>query len=587
MSTSQQAVLTWRKRMATATLPMLSVPEVVEELLSADVDLERVAQLLDHDPPLALDIVLAAGRLPNGPGTVQSLQHALNLMGIQRVQNFIRARSSRPFDPQSHAHRAFLQAVAVGRFAASLVTRWEEKRAPGTSAYLACVALLLGLSRWKLPLADPKLARELEKRVATGERRSVVENELLGCTMGELNGAVLVDAGFPPDSPLLKSFIPDNAMLLEAARCAWTEQLAPEVPAAVGRWLRQTTMPALLAHLLAWAAQDGWYENRTLLYLKVVSARENKPLDRIITDVHRTAVFATRSLGHVAGLVLSPAEQLIFPHRDPRHLLEKTIMPAPAEKPAVAPRAPKKPAPEVLATPPRRVEPKPASDRPDAAAPLRRNEGRPASTPALGATGAPARTTAAAAAAATAPASTPVNASVGPKLDITQVQRFVLSCREHRFADLRQLMQQTGDALDKGLSLRRSLVLLHPANTTRLGCYMRHGFSGELANATLELRADETNLITRLIQQGGSILVPRERVAGAQAQLPECLRRFALSSGFALTAVRMNERPIGVMWADTGDKATAVHSRQYEGMRVVSTNFSSAFSELAKTLRKK
>ena len=563
MNGVDNAIHSWRNRLASVTLPMLSGPEIVEELLSATVNLDRIARLLDRDPPLALDIVLAAGRLPNAPETVQSLQHALNLMGMSRVQNFIRARTARPFDPQSHAHRAFLQAVTVGRFAASLVARWEEKRAPGSSAYLACVALLLGLARWKVPLADPRLAREIEERVWAGERRSMVESELLGCSMGDLNGAVLIDAGFPPDSPLLKSFAPDNATLLEAARCAWTEQLAPEVPAPVGRWLRQTTVPSLLAHLLAWAAQDGWYGHRTLLYLKVVSARENKHLDRVIAEVHRTAVFATKSLGEFASLVLSPAEQLLFPPRGPRSLPEHVEAPAQQKVPMPRPSPQAAPVPadagavtarRIVETPP----PLPASRPP----PMRpTSEGQARSTP-------------------------PSAAPPAPKLDAPLVQGFVRSCRANNYPDLRQLMQRTGEVLEKGLALRRSMVFLLPANSTQLGCYMRHGFSPEQSSAQLALPTSETNLITRLLEQGGSIHVSGERMEGAQRQLPASLRELACPSGFALTSIRVNGKAVGLIWADTGAATTEIHPSQYEALKIIGANFSTAFSELAKALRK-
>ncbi len=563
MSDVKRAVETWRNRLASVTLPMLSHPDAVEELLSATVNLDRIAHLLDRDPPLALDIVLAAGRLPNAPGTVQSLQHALNLMGIHRVQNFIRARSARPFDPQSHAHRNFLQAVTVGRFAASLVARWEEKRAPGSSAYLACVALLLGLARWKLPLADPRLAREIEERVCAGERRSVVEIDLLGCSMGDLNGAVLIDAGFPPDSPLLKSFIPDNAMLLAAARCAWTEQLAAEVPAAVGRWLRQTTMPALLAHLLAWAAQDGWYESRTLLYLKVVSARENQHLDRVITEVHRTAVFAAKSLGEFASLVQSPAEQLLFPPRAPRNLPGQLEAPARHEAPTTGPRPQAAPAPDD-------ARPITSRRREETLQPVPIARPQVSTRPTI----------------ASEPPPTQGPGSPASKLNTALVQNFVRSCRENLHPDLRQLMQKTGEVLDKGLGLPRSMIFLLPANSTQLGCYMRHGFSPEQSSTQIAIPTSETNLVTRLLEQGGSIHVSEARVEGAMRQLPTALRDLICPSGFGLTAIRMNSKAVGLIWADTGLAATEIHPSQYEALRVVGANFSTAFSELAKTLRR-
>lgn len=566
------AVDTWRKKLASATLPMLSSTPALEELLSASIDLGRMARLLDRDPPLALDIVLAAGRLPNAPDAVQSLQHALNLMGVDRAQRFIHGRKARRLNPQNYAHRMFLQAVSVGRFAASLVARWEEKHAPGSSGYLACLTLLLGLARWKLPLGDPQVARTIEARAWAGERRSVVEAELLGCSMAELNRAILIDSGFPPDAPLLDSFVPDNAMLLAAADCAWTKQIACEVPAPIGRWLRQPTMPALLAHLLAWAAQDAWYANRTLLYLKVVSARENKPLDFIIADTHRTAVFAARSLGDLAGLVLTPAEQLFFPRQKTRSLRSKP-------KNDTSPEAATgRPAPK---SPPARDESSPTAPKrqaPPAPPPPTKDKNRPQPPAQAVAQGAPQPPT-------QKPTQTPKPAPA-QKPDAKLVQEFVRSCRENKFRDVRELMQKTGEVLDKGMDLKRSMIFLVHAKKGQLSCDMRHGYDSEQHSVPISMPTSETNLLTRLLEQAGSIHVTTERVVSARTQLPSEMADLVCSSGFGVTAIRLNGKAVGLILADTGVETSELHPRQYEALRIVSANFSTALTGIMKTPRK-
>jgi len=580
MTEQETAVALWRDRLSTVPLPLLSSSEVVERLLSATVSLQQVAHLLANDPALALEIVLAAARLPTVKGDVQGLQHALNLLGMKRVQALIRVRMARVLNPESAAHRSCLQAITTSRFAASLVSRWEEPRVPGSSEFLSCVTLLLGLARWKLPLAAPQISHQLERRVASGERRSRVEQEVLGCSIDALNQAVLIDAGFPSDSLLLRSIDPDGGMLAQASRYAWTDTIAPELPIPIARWLRQRTSPCLIAHLLAWAALDGWYEPRARVLLRVVSARNNTPLARVISTSHRTAVHVSRRLEHHAGLIFTPAEQLFWAPRpsrspgtqevpemtsEPLRTRRKTPDHAVVEE-AAFPRSPKKPetAREVEGALPDAHRQATTRAAQLAAAQLAADSGKP-----------PTR-----AAAATA-------ASTGSeRTDPQRLHAFIRKCRDNGFADLRQLMHETGIALDKGLGLRRSLLFMRPGNSDHVRCYLKHGFAEELASAQIEVPTEPENLLMRLLQKGGTLRVDSAKSESAMRQLPDALRKLALASGFALTCIKMNDRPLGLIWTDSGNARIEVSPAQYDALRVVTGHFNTAFSNLARGLKK-
>lgn len=552
MADQKAALERWRKQIGNITMPVMSTDEAIEEMLSAGVGLARIRDLLDDDPPLALDIVLAAGRLPKAPDFVQSLHHAVNLMGLSRVQNFVRARSARRLDPlNSNTHRLFLDTVAVSRFAATLVSRWEEPRSPGSSAYLGCVTLLLNLARWKLSLADPRLAMQIDERALAGERRSVVEAELLGCSMDELNHAVLLDVGFPSDSPLVESLRLDNHMLIDAARCAWLQQLAPEIPAPIGRWLRLHMLPPMLAHLLAWSAHDGWHSRRTLLLHRVVSARENKPLDAVIADSHRSAAYAARSLGTLGAFIQSPAERLFHAPPLPRQLRER-----PAEQAQEKPTQPaRKPVPEESASPPprRRVE----------------NTDNETGTPPSGND-------------AKVPARPPAD-----KGNPTRLQEFVTACRNKEFTNLRVLMTELGDALDKGIALKRSLIMLHPPKSETLRGFMNHGFDDDSGAASIEFSVASSALLSRLLDKGGNLHIDATQRSTVDVQLPTPLRKLALPSGHLLGSIKMNDRSVGLIWTDTGRDDIPTSARQFEAFRIVMNHFNAAFSHIAQSARKR
>lgn len=575
MTEQETALALWRQRLGAVTLPLLSSADAVEQLLSAAVSLQQIARLLADDPSLALEIVIAAARLPGARDDVQGMQHALNLLGVKRIQAVVRARTTRLLNGESVAHRDSLQAIATSRFAASLVSRWEEPRVPGSSELLSCVTLLLGLARWKLPLAAPQLSRQLEQRVARGERRSRVEHELLGCSMDSLNQAVLIDAGFPPDSLLLRAIDPDSRVLAQASRHAWTDTMAPELPPTIARWLRQRTSPCLIAHLLAWAAHDGWYEPRTQTLLRVVSARNNTPLARVISTTHRTAAHVSRRLERHAGLIFTPAEQLFWPPRPPRSLHPRLA--ATAVAPAAARLTPAD-----ATTPSQGRVTAPTTTPPitPTATPTKTPAPTPTSTPTLTAT-ATAKTDAPAAPGKRV-AAPPAAADANLRADPRRLHAFIHKCRENEFSDLRQLMLEATTALDKGMGLQRSLVFLRPGNSEQVRCFVKHGFGDEQSSASLAVPANSDNLFMRLLQQGGTLRVDAATAEAATRQLPEMLRPLVSPSGFALTCIKMNDRPLGLIWADSGHPRIEVDAAQYDVLRVVTGHFNDVFARLAR-----
>jgi len=72
----------------------------------------------------------------------------------------------------------------------------------------------------------------------------------------------------------------------------------------------------------------------------------------------------------------------------------------------------------------------------------------------------------------------------------------------------------------------------------------------------------------------------------AMRQLPDALRKLALASGFALTCIKMNDRPLGLIWTDSGNARIEVSPAQYDALRVVTGHFNTAFSNLARGLKK-
>lgn len=516
----------WRARLLDVRLPVLSDPDSAERLLDPNSDLQTLGQGLEADLPLAVDVILEAAKQPRLRGEVQGLQHALNVLGSARVQAALAPRMADIIDLANPGHRLCLQALSTSRLAVHLLWTWTRLINPTAyDEYLDWLTLMLGLARWKLPLAAPDIATEIEARTRLGERRSVVEHQLLGCELDELNRLHLQDIGLPDDAPLNHQPRLDARLLAHAGTLAWNGGMAPEIPARIARPLRQRTSVSMLAHLLAWSIHDGWHSGHTSRLLAVASARSNLPLDQIVSASRQAALRASRA-STFAGKVSAPAAQLLWPAPPPRSL-------------------------------------------------------RRMSTTATGTT----------AMASTAAARTLVNrggqaahAAHEPNADIVEV--FNQNCLHGRHADLREFITATGATLEQGLGLARFMLFLKATNADRLGCYFAYGFNPALEARKISVAANDENLLARLFRHtSGALWVRAEQMQAGQRQLPPEIRDHALPSGLLLGAVHLKARPVGVIWADSGDADAPLSEAHYVEFKHMIGNFGAEFSRLTSAMK--
>ena len=293
------AVELWTPKLKTVRLPHLSTPEELAALLDEEIGLDDVHRLLKADLPLGLEVMLQASADPRLRTELRSLQHGLNVLGLTRVQTMIRAWRGSPLEPERREHQRVLQAMLTSRFAAHLLHDWLPHLPGADPEYLKVISLLLGVARWKLPLAAPAEAEAIEQAVQAGQRRGKAERAVLGCTLTELNMAHLLSLGLSPEAELLQMIMPDAGRIAHAARQAWTGPAAPGITRDLARWMHQPTAYCSLAYLLAQALMDDWYGAHALTLQKALSAALAEPLDQIMRGVRRAALAASHETRYV------------------------------------------------------------------------------------------------------------------------------------------------------------------------------------------------------------------------------------------------------------------------------------------------
>lgn len=307
----------WRERLAAVDLPLLSPRPVVRELLSDNVSMATLLDVLQRDLPLGLAVLLE-GQKQLRRGQIESLSHAAGALGLERIQALIRRLASRPLDPSQPGHREYAEAMATSRLAAQLAAHFAPNDTPDQRQRKMWEMQVQMMAEWRLPLAAPSLAQAMAQRIAAGERPAQVEQALLGCQMHTLNAAMALDAGLlEADDPRATQPL-DLHRLGQAARLAWTHAGPPPLPHELERWrLQPTTLPALL-HLLAQEAMRSWHSPRTRLLQNALSAHRQWPLNDVVAATRHAAVAASRDL-LTRGVLVPPAARLLWaPGRRPK-----------------------------------------------------------------------------------------------------------------------------------------------------------------------------------------------------------------------------------------------------------------------------
>ena len=528
-----QGLAAWREALLRARLPLLSSEDEQARLLTPQISLRDVQSLVEQDPSLALDLLALAAREPRLREGLRSLQQALNVLGMQRIQALVRARQARPAVAHELASALSLQAMATSELAALFVRGWNRLHHGGDEDHRHWLTRLLGVVRWKLPWVHPALAQRIEARVAAGERRSVVERELLGCDMTELNACHLQDLGIDEASDLRHGFVLSTGQVAQAARLGWSEAAAPELPVPLARALHQPTTGSALAYALALELQTGWYSRRAQDWMAVASAHLGQPQDRVRHDLIQIALIAANNPRFHRGITATAARLLWPADPQPKPLPQRRPPPAPATTPPAG-RPGGAPTEPVAHT--TRVPAAPVPVQPEAAAPPRRTPAAP---------------------------------------------DFEQRCRQAAFSDLSSFMGEAITHLHQDMGLGRCALFLKQAGADVLVCYLAHGFETAVPTREIQLPLQPQGLLTRLMQHPSATLWIRPtQVAAARPRLPATLADWITDAGCLLGTVQVRSHAMGLWWADAGVDAEPINDIRLTQFGHMTQVFGAEFTRL-------
>lgn len=311
------------ERLQHTSLPRVAAETEHRLALAETIELKQLQSLAEREPGLALAILQAANARTGADDAPRGLQQGVHRLGSGGVQRLLRSLPTARYDRAQPGHLLALQAMATSRLAWLYLAHWlRTALASDEDARLASLTLL-DVARWKLPLAAPALAAEIERRVGSGERRARVERELLGADLDTINLWHLQDLGARYAEALVAGCRWAPILLAQSAAAVRSDTRAPDLPPRLKGSLRERGLLCSLARALAQETQLDWYSARTRHLLQAAAAIIGRPLDEVLRDVQRQALFASREalFGDDAP---APAAGLLRPPRPPRSLRRAT-----------------------------------------------------------------------------------------------------------------------------------------------------------------------------------------------------------------------------------------------------------------------
>lgn len=315
-------------------LPRVAAETEHRLALAETVELKQLQSLAEREPGLALAILQAANARTGADDAPRGLQQGIHRLGSGGVQRLLRGLRAVRYDRTQPGHLLALRTMATSRLAWLYLAHWLRAALASDEDARLSSLILLDVARWKLPLAAPALAAQIEHRVESGERRARIERELLGADLDSINLWHLQDLGVPQANALVAGCRWTPTLLARTAAAARSDIRAQDLPPHLKGSLRERGLLCSLARALAQETQVDWYSTRTRHLLQAAATITGRPLDEVLRGVQRQAVFASREalFGEDAP---APAGGLLRPPRPPRSL--RRVAQAVAESNPTAP----------------------------------------------------------------------------------------------------------------------------------------------------------------------------------------------------------------------------------------------------------
>lgn len=543
----------WSEFLATQTLPTgpLIGNQVLQIIKNDNLPYSKIAALANKDPVFSYHVLSKANKNKEDDSPFsKTLEHAISMLGTDQLSELISTLPIHKPTAGSTQQLYYARAVSSSLFASYIAQAISASKNSSQSKDIYWGALLCGVPMWFLwEYATPQMKKVRSILRHEFKTPQQAETEVFGCSLPDLSAELVKKLCLPP---LTKAcYLPEN-------------QLTPKQWIKISQHVNQDGRPLkvddkyikhtlskpsftiTLANLLAYYASQDWYSNATLRVQKIISVYLSIPLNQAVSMTHDCAIKMSRE--HPIPGIMLPAAKLLLP---PRPRLEKIKTTIQEETPSAATsteteqdsNAPPVSAPQASPSSPvsdnsQTIAPEltPTNPEPTDKEPTQEEEMQ----------------------------NLPAEPTPGGDKEIFNEFTHLMLKEPDNFVDLHELMNAAAQCMSYGIGLQKAMIALVNTNKTRLKAYYSIGTKNHPALSNFQEDLTKPSLLSRLTEKPSSIWVKTTSNQSIWAMVPPELKVASGAKEFFLMSIFINQKPVAIFYADTGQEGQALTEENYK-----------------------
>ncbi|MFC3151958.1 HDOD domain-containing protein [Litoribrevibacter euphylliae] len=533
----------WANLIKDQALPLLpnTSAQLITALKQSDLAFSKLSALIHRDPIACLYLIKFANQQNKNPNTeIHSPDHAISMLGMDKVRTIMKKLPTLKLNPRNIAHREYLQSLCNSLHAAAQADAMAEAKPLLPREKLYWSTLFAGTGFWLMWSAAPHEMRIVQ--YLTFEERMPMEQaqkKVLGCTILDISQFLgnLWQLPTFTQASMIEGLKPSRRQLVEISRaCPETSGIPANVNRDIKLLINTPTFPTFLGNFIALESYKNWHGRNFERAISIYGAYMALDYQTAYHHVRDAAIKVSRE--HPIPYILLPA----------KHLLQIPSDITRVSKPSWAtdeiPHKPKA-AQASVATQEQTSDPKNSQASEDST-PKQKPE-------------------------TMAGLATNHIAKIKDKRNLQMLSELTSNMLKHpeRFQDIHELMNAAVQCIKYGLGLERSSAALINSSCTKLVTYYTSGMMDSPKLADLVIDLTKPSLFQKLAQKPLGTWINQSNFPKMRNAIPTALVNASQSHHFFIQSIFAKNKPVVIIYADSGERGSELTEEDYKYFKIL------------------
>lgn len=531
----------WANLIKDQALPLLpnTSAQLITALKQSDLAFSKLSALIHRDPIACLYLIKFANQQNKNPNTeIHSPDHAISMLGMDKVRTIMKKLPTLKLNPRNIAHREYLQSLCNSLHAATQADVMAQSKPLLPREKLYWSTLFAGTGFWLMWSAAPHEMRIVQ--YLTFEERMPMEQaqkKVLGCTILDISQYLgnLWQLPTFTQASMIEGLKPSRRQLVAISKaCPETSGIPANVNRDIKLLLNTPTFPTFLGNFIALESYKNWHGRNFERAISIYGAYMALDYQTAYSHVRDAAIRVSRE--HPIPYILLPA----------KHLLQIPSDITRISKPSWATdEIPLKSKTKQSATPQDRssrssfdIESSPAlKKKPEAIEGI----------------------------------ATDHVAKIKDKRNLQMLSEITTNMLKHpdRFQDIHELMNSAVQCIKYGLGLERSSAALINSTGTKLVTYYTTGMMDSPKLADLVIDLTKPSLFQKLSQKPLGAWINQSNFTKMRTAIPNALINASQSHHFFVQSIFAKNKPVAIVYADSGERGAELSEEDYKYFKVL------------------